>query len=274
MRGVVVHHQVNTHTLFDRDRLVDLGEELQELLVTMTAVALANDLPGRDIQGAEERGGAVAHVVVGSPLGLARGQWQDRLGSVEGLDLGFLVDAQHDRSFRRVEIQPHDIADPKGPPDPADRGLRQTGGCGHATRAQVGRVLGLGLQGFGDDLFHPFIGDGSWRTGSGFIGESVETAIEESLPPLSDGGHGDAEFGRDGGVGFPFGRGQHDLGAERQPLSGCRPTRPRGKLRPFVGGQSNGLEGPSEWHGYLLGAPYKTPGNRARDIKRIFNSGH
>ena len=56
-------------------------------------------------------GGAVPHVVVGAFLGLPGLHRQRLLGPVQGLDLGFLVDAEHDRVLRRVEVQPDHIGD-------------------------------------------------------------------------------------------------------------------------------------------------------------------
>ena len=51
-------------------------EELPELLSAMPPMELADHLSGRDVQGREQRGGAVASVVVSAPLDLAR-----RIGS-------------------------------------------------------------------------------------------------------------------------------------------------------------------------------------------------
>ena len=36
---------------------------------------------------------------------------EHRCGAVERLDLGLLIDAEHHRSFRWVEVEPHDVAD-------------------------------------------------------------------------------------------------------------------------------------------------------------------
>jgi hypothetical protein len=52
------------------------------------------------VQGGEEIAGAVALVVVGGPLGRGGKHRQCRGGSVEGLDLGLLVDGEHDRRDR------------------------------------------------------------------------------------------------------------------------------------------------------------------------------
>lgn len=50
---------------------------------------IGGDLPGGDLQGSEQAGGAVADVVVGLLFGNSLAQRQDRLGAVQGLDLGF-----------------------------------------------------------------------------------------------------------------------------------------------------------------------------------------
>jgi hypothetical protein len=49
-------------------------------------------------------------VVVGAPLGLSWPHRQQRLCPVERLDLRLLVDAQHDRPIRRIEIKADDVA--------------------------------------------------------------------------------------------------------------------------------------------------------------------
>ena len=62
------------------------------------------------VQGREERGRAVALVVVrhgAGPAGLHR---QARLGAVERLDLALLVDRQHDGMGRRVDVEADDVA--------------------------------------------------------------------------------------------------------------------------------------------------------------------
>ena len=80
----------------------------------------------------------MTHVVVAAPLGKSRAQREDRRGAVEGLDLGLLVDAEHQGSVGRIEVKPDDVAhlldeqrvrelegvdemgfEPEGPPDAA-----------------------------------------------------------------------------------------------------------------------------------------------------------
>ena len=50
----------------------------------------------------------MARVIVGPPLHLPGPHGQQWLRAIQGLNLGFLVDAQHERLIRRVEVQPHD----------------------------------------------------------------------------------------------------------------------------------------------------------------------
>ena len=72
-------------------------------------IASAGDLAGRDLQRGVEAGRAVALVVVGHPRGAPGLDRQRRLGAIQRLDLCLLVDAEHDRALRRVQIQADDI---------------------------------------------------------------------------------------------------------------------------------------------------------------------
>ena len=87
----------------------------------------------------------MALVVVGGALGDPGQHRQDRRRAVERLDLGLLVDAEHDGALGRVEIEPDDVVDlvheqrvlgelegvlavrlqPERPPDPRHRRLRE-----------------------------------------------------------------------------------------------------------------------------------------------------
>ena len=103
----------------------------------------------------------MADVVVAGPLGGAGQHREHRCGAVEGLDLGLLVHAEHQRPLGRVEVEPDDVADlvdeqrvlgqlpgilfvrgqPERPPDPRDRRLRQPQVRGHRPRRPVRGVL-------------------------------------------------------------------------------------------------------------------------------------
>ena len=47
---------------------------------------------------------------MGDTLDVAQTHWQQRLGAVEGLDLGFLVNAEHNRLMGRVEVEADDVS--------------------------------------------------------------------------------------------------------------------------------------------------------------------
>ena len=109
VRRGVVEHQV--HVEVGRDLAVDGLQELLELDRAVAGVQRADDLAGREVERGVEAGRAVTLVVVGRALGDPRAHRQDRRGPVQRLDLGLLIDAQHDGSLGRVEVQADDIAD-------------------------------------------------------------------------------------------------------------------------------------------------------------------
>ena len=141
--GGVVEHEVDVEV--GGDLAIERGQELLELDRAVAGVQRADDLAGGDVQRGVEARGAGALVVVGGALGRAGQHRQDRRGAIERLDLGLLIDAQHDRALGRVEIEPDDVADlvdelrvlgqlpgllavrlePERPPDPQHRGLRE-----------------------------------------------------------------------------------------------------------------------------------------------------
>ena len=86
-------------------------EETEELLVAVPVLAEPGHLPGGDFQGGEQGGGAMADVVVAALLVVARLHHKHFLGAVQRLDLGLLIDAQHDRVSRRVQIQAYNVGD-------------------------------------------------------------------------------------------------------------------------------------------------------------------
>src|SRR5579872_6199419 len=91
--------------LFDGDLRLDGIEEADELLVAMALHVTANDSAIEDVEGCEQRGGAVTFVVVRHRPGTARLHWQPRLGTVERLDLAFLVDRENHRMGGRIDVE-------------------------------------------------------------------------------------------------------------------------------------------------------------------------
>ena len=74
----------------------------------MARQAFADDLAGFDVERGEQRGRAVALVIMGHGSGATLLERQSRLGPVECLNLRLLIHAQHDRPVRRVEVKPCD----------------------------------------------------------------------------------------------------------------------------------------------------------------------
>ena len=86
-------------------------QELLELDRAVTRVQASDHLARGEVQRRVEARGAGAPIVVAAALGDARQQRQDRRGPIQRLDLGLLIDAQHDRALGRVQIEPDDVVD-------------------------------------------------------------------------------------------------------------------------------------------------------------------
>ena len=204
MRGVVVHHQVDFRLGALLDRLIDVLEEPQEFLMSMTLVATPDYFAGPGIQGGEQRCSAVSGVVVCVAFYLPRFHRQKRLGPVQRLHLALLVDAQDNRVLWWIHVKAHDIADfldkqrifreleglgamwlkPEGTPDAANRRLAHARGFGHAACAPVGCVLWLCFQGHGDDVLHVVIGNVTIFTrGSVGMDQSLDLAAYVPILP-------------------------------------------------------------------------------------------
>lgn len=79
-----------------RDLAIDALEEPLELARRMLPMTLTDHLTRDEIVSREQRGRAVAAIVVGPPFGDPRSQGKDWLGAIEGLDLRLLIDAEDD----------------------------------------------------------------------------------------------------------------------------------------------------------------------------------
>ena len=105
---VVVQNDVDLLTL--GNRLVDLSQESQHLLVAMLAISLADHLTRCHIQRREQRGRTVTLVIVRHRRAATLLHWQAGLGAVQRLDLTLLIEAEHRSVLRWIEIQPDHIA--------------------------------------------------------------------------------------------------------------------------------------------------------------------
>lgn len=66
---------------------------------------------GSDIEGSKQRRRAVTSVVMSAPFDLARADRQQRLASIQGLDLGFLTHALHECPLWWRQLEPNDVSD-------------------------------------------------------------------------------------------------------------------------------------------------------------------
>ena len=185
-------------------------------------------------------------VVVGAALGRAGHQRQHRRGAVEGLHPGLLVDAEHHRRVRRVQVQPHYVADlvdelrvrrhlellcevrlePERLPDGVHRPRGDARLSGHRPRRPVRRAHRRGLQGLDDHLLDLRVVDGARRPRARLVREPLEAALSEPRAPLRHRRRVTPQICRDLIVGAALGRGQHDPAPQRQRLRRLRPPRP------------------------------------------------
>ena len=105
--AVIVEDHVDD--LAGRDLRLDRVQKTDEFLMPVTLHATADDLAVEHVERGKQGGGAIAFIVVchgATPAGLKR---QPRLGAVKRLDLRLLIDAEHNRMRRRIDIEADDI---------------------------------------------------------------------------------------------------------------------------------------------------------------------
>ena len=234
VRRVVVHDDMDVE--IGRNVGLDMIQELPELRAAMAPVALSDDRPGGDIEGGEQRGRAIALVVMGAPLNLAWAQRQQGLGAIECLNLRFLVHTENHGMLRRVHIQPDDVArlvhkvrvrrqleglapvwlQGKGPPHAVDRRRRIARRAGHRARAPLGRVTRRLFECLTDHLGHITVIDAPWTARARFVIEPLQTLFRKPVAPLPGGLIGHAQHTCDPHIGQPLGRQQHDVSPIRQ----------------------------------------------------------
>ena len=226
---VVVEHQMDIER--GGDISLDVAQEREELLVAVAMLAFGHDRAGGDVQGGEQRRGAVADVVVGHPFNVAQPHGQHRLCAVQRLHLAFLIDAEHQCLIRRVEIQPHNVPDLLGEirirrelevalamrldtkrrPHALHGHMRDTDGVGHAPRAPVRGVGRLLLQRLVDQRHHTLIADLARASRAAGIVQPLDASLDEPPPPLPHSGPRNAKTCRHRLVAHPFSAGEHQL---------------------------------------------------------------
>ena len=201
--GVVVQDHVDRQVV--GDGAVDVPQEADEVDGAVAALDLADDVAGGDVQGREQRGGAVPAVVVGAGLGRADVQRQRRLGPFQRLDPALLVHAQHQRLVGRVQVQPHDVAhllhevrvggeleaarqvrlQAEGPPDPVHEVPGNAQLLRQAAHAPVRRLPRAAAQRGLQDRLHLLIAVAPRLAGAGRVGQPRQPPAGEAAPPLA-----------------------------------------------------------------------------------------
>ena len=151
--------------------LVESAQKLEELLMPVPLIALANHLPMQRIQSGKQRRRAVTLVVVGHCPATALLDREAGLRPIERLNLALLVHAQNERLLRRIQIQSDHVGhffqelgvarefeclDPMGfqimgLPDLVHGGLAEPLTPGHRPATPMCHSRRLGLQGRLDD---------------------------------------------------------------------------------------------------------------------------
>ena len=268
MSGVVVDDEMDVEGV--GHIAVDLTQECEELLMTVSRMTTGDDFAGGDIESGEQRGGAVAFVVMSDAFEVAEAHGEDGLSTLKSLNLGLLIDREHDGVVRGIEVETDDVADfldeegvvgnlemplamgleAEQVEPPLDGALGDSAVPRHRTHAPVGTLGRLGLQSCLDDFGHPFILMGAGTSGTQFIVESADSMVTIALSPLADGCVGEAQAPGHGRTGNPFGAGEHNPGSQHQAM---RQGSGAGKAVQFRGvtlTENDGSYGATTWHGH------------------------
>ena len=93
-----------------RNGIIQPAQEREELLMPVAGFALGKDGSGGDIQRCEKSGRPVADVIMGHSLHVPEAHRQNRLRTIQSLNLALFIEAKHQSVVGRVQIQTRDIA--------------------------------------------------------------------------------------------------------------------------------------------------------------------
>lgn len=117
-----------------------------------------------------------------------------------------------------------------------DRRVAQSDGGGHASRAPMRTSLWFRLERLDDDSLDVIVRDGSWRSHSRLVIESIEPLLRETLAPLPDSLIRRAELGGDFRVSV-LDAPQHDPRAKRETAVHARSLREAHQLVALLVGE-------------------------------------
>jgi len=256
---VIVHDKMQIE--IGRRLGVDLVEETNEFLVSMTRHAVADHFAIEHAQRGEQCGRAVALVVVrhcpATPL-VDRQSW---LGTIECLDLAFLVDAQDQGFVWRVEIKADHIVElfdktfvaaeleslgqmrleAVAIPNTLNRHPADALRLGHCADAPVSGASRCRVQSGLHDRPHFFLGD-TWDTAwpRGIFLQSFQTKGKKSFPPQLHCRSGNLQRLRDVPAWDTLRRHHDNLRTLNQPQRQTSSASPCAQHRTFFLGQHDG----------------------------------
>ncbi len=203
VRGEIVEHDVDVQLA--RNGCFALSEEFLELYRSMSRVALSEDFTCCGVECSKQVSRSMPNVVVGLSLGLAQAHGQDRLSTLERLNLRFLVDAQDDRVIRWVHIQTNNVAylfdqlwvlretkrfravrlKPERSPNTPNRRMAQPKMLGHRARTPMGSPLWSRLQRLGHDFLDLVIADLASCSWPRFVVQPFHSLFYKATSPLA-----------------------------------------------------------------------------------------
>jgi|JI10StandDraft_1071094.scaffolds.fasta_scaffold04735_3 hypothetical protein len=99
---VVVHDAMDVQLL--RHCLVDLAQEREKFLMPVARLAAGQNRAVEHIERREQRRSSVADIVVGDAFSVTKSHRQHRLRAFQSLALALLVNAEHQRVFRGIQV--------------------------------------------------------------------------------------------------------------------------------------------------------------------------
>ena len=216
VRRVVVEDDVDG--LVCRHLALDAVEEADELLMAVALHVLADDRAVENVERGKQRRRAVAFVIMGHGAGAALLHGQAGLGAVERLDLALLVDRQHHRMGRRIDIEADDIRELLGKgrvvrqleaapavraeavdlPDRLHRRWGNAGRLGHRAQRPVGRLVRRRGERQANDLGDPPGRHRRLARRTGLVAkQTLDAVVHEPLLPAPHAGLGLAGLGHD-----------------------------------------------------------------------------
>lgn len=258
VRGVVVDDQVPIE--IGRRLGIDLLQELDPFLVPVPAVQVRNDPAFGQFDRGEQCRRAMPPVVVGQRLQSAGEHRQAFLRAVQSLNLALFIARQHQRTVRRIEIQPHDVEqfldefriigrfeaframrlEVVVAPDPLHRVLADAHRFGERARGPLRgvrrRFLRCQPQNLG--LFRPAHRRCA-AAARGIPFDARQTIVRKTIAPGAHRPPRATEFRSDVPVLATVRCGQHDLGTQNQPGRRAPSARPLRQRDSLLTGQQN-----------------------------------